>query len=211
MKKDSVVYLNTRRKSDFEEQKEAIENFCKYKFSIDQIFHDYRTSSKPPEKREAYQEMLAHCKENGITNIIFHNFLEFSKNMDHGLREFRRLSDEGLCPYCAECDFIGFHDDPAQRTQAIQNFIAYMELYKSSMKKSQTAKTDSHTSNDTRIGRPRALDDGQKEALITVRKSGKSISQICRMFNISRSTVSKILADYPELKGEWKGNKEKQV
>jgi hypothetical protein len=27
------------------------------------------------------------------------------------------------------------------------------------------------------------------------------------MFNVSRSTVSKILADYPELKGEWKGNK----
>jgi len=28
------------------------------------------------------------------------------------------------------------------------------------------------------------------------------------MFDVSRSTVSKVLADYPELKGEWKGTRQ---
>jgi DNA invertase Pin-like site-specific DNA recombinase len=206
MKSDSVVYLNTRKKSEFEQQKEIVENFCKYKYAILEMFHDYRVSSRPPEKRPSYQEMGEYLNQKEVENVIFFNPLEFSRNLEQGLKELKKLNEAGYAVYFAENDFIACNGDCEQRRQSMSNFLDFMELYRSTMKNAVPAKAGSGRSN-ARPGRPRALDDGQREALITVRRSGTSISQICRMFNVSRSTVSKILADYPELKGEWKGTK----
>jgi DNA invertase Pin-like site-specific DNA recombinase len=206
MKSDSVVYLNTRKKSEFEQQKAMVENYCKYKYSVLEMFHDYRVSSRPPEKRPSYQELEEFIRENDVENIIFFNPFEFSRNLDQGLKELKKLTDAGYAVYFADSDFIACHGDCDQRRQSMSSFLYFMDVYRGTMKNAASVKNGTPRAN-ARPGRPRALDEGQREALITVRRSGTSISQICRMFNVSRSTVSKILADYPELKGEWKGNK----
>ncbi|MBP2146965.1 DNA invertase Pin-like site-specific DNA recombinase [Methanofollis sp. W23] len=162
-------------------------------------------NSTPPRKREGYLEMLAYCQEHGITHILFLNLPALSKNLDNGLDELKILLSEGRTPYFAENDFIAHIDDPVARTRDLKNFLAYMNLYQGFARKTYSHHARSSSKPKGTIGRPRALNDGQVEALITVRRSGVSISQICRMFNVSRSTVSKILSDHPELKGEWKG------
>lgn len=205
MKKDAVAYLSTRKKGDMEHHLGILEDYCKYRFRINRLFTDHRVNSVPPRKREGYLEMLAYCQEHGITHVLFLNLPSLSKNLDNGLDELRTLIREDRIPYFAENDFIAHVDEPAARARDLKNFLAYMHTYQGFARKTYSHQVRQSSKPKGTIGRPRALNDGQVEALITVRRSGVSISQICRMFNVSRSTVSKILNDYPELKGEWKG------
>lgn len=208
MKKDAVVYLNTKRKGDLEVQKGEVENFCKYRFNITKIYHDHRMNAVPPEKRESYQEMLDYCCAQGQNTIILYNLCDFAKNPDHGLQALKALNDAEYTVYCATKDFFGATDDPEQRQESIGNFLEFMDQYRDTVQKvpATSVKKTLRKGRKT-IGRPKALNEGQIEALLTIRQAGTSISQICRMFDVSRSTVSKILTDYPELKGEWKGTR----
>jgi len=205
MKKDAVAYLNTRKKGDFAAQKSEVENYCKYRFQIVEIFHDHRANATPPEKRKGFMEMLDYCAANTCPNIIIYDLAGIARDMDAGLATLKILNDK-YTVYCVNNDFFGFRDEPEQRREAIGNFVAYMEQYREGARKTASPVSKKTKKEDGRpIGRPRALNEGQVEALLTIRQAGTSISQICRMFDVSRSTVSKILADYPELKGEWKG------
>jgi len=205
MKKDAVAYLNTRKKGDFAAQKSEVENYCKYRFQIVDIFHDHRANATPPEKRKGFSDMLEYCAANNCPEIVIHDLAALSRDMDAGLAALKSLNDR-YTVYCVNNDFFGFRDDPDQRREAIGNFLEYMDRYRESTRKAVPQVSKRAKKEDGRpIGRPRALNEGQIEALVTVRQGGTSISQICRMFDVSRSTVSKILADYPELKGEWKG------
>jgi len=208
MKKDAVAYLVTRKRGDIEHQKEILEEFCKYRFNINQFFNDHRISSTPFRKRDGYNQMLEYCRENGIKFILFISLPALSRNPDATIEEMKLLVGEEFIPFFAKGDFIGYYDDPAIRAEAIVDFISYMEAYLEGLKKVQPPHPRQEAQLRGTIGRPRALNEGQIEALITVRRSGTSISQICRMFNVSRSTVSKILTDHPELKGEWKGKRQ---
>jgi DNA invertase Pin-like site-specific DNA recombinase len=205
MKKDAVAYLNTRKKGDFAVQKDEVENYCKYRFQIVEFFHDHRASATPPERRKGFSEMLDFCTANNCPDIIIHDLAGLARDMDAGLAALKSLNNHHTV-YCVNNDIFGFRDDPEQRREAIDNFLAYMEQYRESTRKAAPQVSKRTKKEDGRpIGRPRALNEGQIEALVTIRQGGTSISQICRMFDVSRSTVSKILADYPELKGEWKG------
>ncbi|KUG20915.1 MAG: recombinase family protein [Methanomicrobiaceae archaeon] len=206
MKKDAVVYLNTKKKGDFELQKSEIENYCKYRFNITRIYHDHRMNATPPEKRASFQEMTEFCDNNDIKNIILYNFSDLARDVDQSLDALKNLTDADYTVYSAKQDIFGSFNDPDQRKEAMCNFFSFMDQYRESMRRSAPANSRKTASEGTRaIGRPKALNEGQIEALLAVRKAGTSISQICRMFGVSRSTVSKILAAYPELKGQWKG------
>ncbi|WP_298669967.1 recombinase family protein [uncultured Methanofollis sp.] len=207
MKKDAVAYLATRKRGDLEHQKEIIDEFCKYRFTVNKFFSDHRMTSTAPRMREGYQRMLEYARENRVEHILFPGLPSLAKNLEFEIEELQALVDEGFVPYFARDDFFGYIDDPELRIRAVQNFVGYIRPCVETVKKA--SRTPAHPESRSRgaIGRPRALNDGQIEALITVRRSGTSISQICRMFSVSRSTVSKILADYPELKGEWKGKR----
>ncbi len=208
MKRDAVVYLNTKRKGDFEVQKSEVENFCKYRFNIARIYHDHRMNAIPPEKRRSYQEMLDYCCAHGQDTIILYNFCDLAKNPDHSLQALKTLNDAKYCIYSATKDFFGATDDQTQRQELIGNFLEFMDHYRDTVQKVPAAGAKKAVRKGINtIGRPKALNEGQIEALLTIRQAGTSISQICRMFDVSRSTVSKILADYPELKGEWKGTR----
>jgi DNA invertase Pin-like site-specific DNA recombinase len=205
MKRDAVAYLNTRKKGDFAAQKGEVEDFCKYRFKIVEIFNDHRANATPPEKRKGFTGMLEYCSANNCSDIIIYDLAGLARDPDAGLAALKTLNEQ-YTVYCVNNDFFGFRDDPEQRRAAIGNFIEYMEQYRESARKAApTVSKKAKKDNGRPIGRPRALNEGQVEALLTVRQAGTSISQICRMFDVSRSTVSKILADYPELKGEWKG------
>ncbi|WP_243669832.1 recombinase family protein [Methanoculleus chikugoensis] len=204
-----MAYLNTRKKGDFAAQKEEVEDFCKYRFQIVEIFHDHRANATPPEKRKGFAAMLEYCSANNCPDIIIYDLAGLARDLDAGLAALKTLNEQ-YTVYCVNNDFFGSRDDPEQRRAAIGNFIEYMEQYRESARKAAPPAVSKKTKKDNGrppIGRPRALNEGQVEALLTVRQAGTSISQICRMFDVSRSTVSKILADYPpELKGgEWKG------
>ncbi|NYT05667.1 MAG: recombinase family protein [Methanomicrobiales archaeon] len=205
MKEDSIVYLNTRRKSDYKLQKEAIDQYCKYRFSIRNIFHDYRQSSKPPEKRDGFLEMLSFARESGIRTIILYNLTEFSKNCDHCVKALKNLHNEGFVVLWAEKNFIGYRGDPLQQREALADFIDFLDVYRHAGKGGGNGPAVQKKKRP--IGRPRALDAQKTADLIAARREGQSISAICRKFAVSRSTVSKILANYPELKGEWKGTR----
>lgn len=206
MKKDAVAYLNTRKKGDFAAQKVEVENYCKYRFQIVEIFHDHRANATPPEKRKAFGEMLDYCAANNCPDIVIFDIVGLAKDMDVGLATLKNLNDLSYTVYCVNNDFLGSRDEPELRREAFGNFIAYMDEYRESTRKATPSASKKAKKGGGRpIGRPRALNDGQVEALLAVRRAGTSISQICRMFDVSRSTVSKILVDYPELKGEWKG------
>lgn len=208
MKKDAVAYLNTRKKEDLAAQMAEVDDFCKYRFRVVEIFHDHRAYATPPEKRKGFSGMLEYCAANNCRDIIIYDLAGLAKDPDAGLAALKSLNEQ-YTVYCVHNDFFGFMDEPEQRRAAIADFIEYMEHYRENARKivpaaSKKAKKDRERS----IGRPKALTEGQVQALITLREAGTSISQICRMFDVSRSTVSKVLADYPELKGEWKGTRQ---
>ncbi len=205
MKRDAVAYLNTRKKGDLAAQKNQVENYCKYRFEIVETFHDHRASATPPKRRKGFAEMLEYCAANNCPDIIMYDLADLARDMDAGLEVLRALT-ERYTVYCVNNDFFGFRDDPAERREAIGNFVRYMDRYRESARKAAPpAPKKAKKDEGLPIGRPKALSEGHVEALITVRQAGVSISRICRMFGVSRSTVSKILADHPELKGEWKG------
>ncbi|MDI6719002.1 MAG: recombinase family protein [Methanomicrobiales archaeon] len=206
MKKDAIVYLNTRKRGEYEEQLAAVQKYARYRFNIHKIFHDHRSKSAPSE-RELYREMLKYAADTNVESVILHSIPEFSRNLDLALEEIKKLTHAGHVVYFADQNFIGHMDEPQKRREAILEFVSFMELYQTAAKKSAPARPKQNRKTGKSIGRPKALDPGQMEALLTVRRAGTSIGQICKMFNVSRSTVSKILADYPDLKGEWKGNK----
>jgi DNA invertase Pin-like site-specific DNA recombinase len=207
MKKGAVVYLNTKKRGDFEEQLAAVENYAKYRFTINNVFHDHRTQSAPPEQRVSYKEMMRFSQQNAIENVIFYNLPELCKSLDQSLDTLKNLTLNGYDVYFADQKFMRHLDNATERRDAILDFISFMELYQNTGRRSPPARSRKGKKEGRPIGRPKALDTGQMEALVTVRRAGTSIGQICKMFNVSRSTVSKILADHPELKGEWKGNK----
>ena len=186
----------------------AIERYARYRFAINRVFHDHRTKYAPSE-RDSYQTMLRYSQDNDIEHIILYNLPQFSRNLDQSLEELKNLTASGYTVYFADQGFIGYLDEPEKRREAILNFISFMDTYQGTLKKGGSIRPKPVKKTGRSIGRPKALDPGQLEALLTVRRAGTSIGQICRMFNVSRSTVSKILADYPELKGEWKGNRNK--
>ncbi|MDD3857900.1 MAG: recombinase family protein [Methanoculleus sp.] len=205
MKRDAVAYLNTRKKGDFAAQKGEVEDFCKYRFQIVEIFHDHRANATPPDKRKDFAAMMEYCSSNNCPDIIIYDLASLARDPDVGLAALKTLNED-YTVYCVNNDFFGYRDEPEQRRAAIGNFLEYMEQYCEGTRKTPLTVSKKTKKDDGRsIGRPKALNEGQVEALLTVRQAGTSISQICRMFDVSRSTVSKILADYPELKGEWKG------
>lgn len=205
MKKDAVAYLNTRNKEDYATQKAEFDDFCKYRFRVVEIFHDHRAYATPPEKRKGFSGMLEYCAANNCRDIIIYDLAGLAKDPDAGLAALKSLNEQ-CTVYCVHNDFFGFPNDPEQRRAAIADFIEYMEHYRENARKIVPAASKKAKKDRGRpIGRPKALTEGQAQALITLREAGTSISQICRMFDVSRSTVSKVLADYPELKGEWKG------
>jgi len=199
------VYLNARRLSDFEDQKAIIEDFCKYKFEISGIYHDTVSPAVMPEKRPAYREMLQHCFGNGIEYVICCNLAECLKRPDIFLSKVRDMDNGGLAIYWAAGDCIGGGLEAGPRRDAVRSFAAYLEQVMTQIRKSQEAPSGGRAAR--RPGRPCALDEKGIAELISARKQGKSIGELCRLFSVSRSTVSKILVDYPELKGEWKGSR----
>ena len=155
--------------------------------------------------------MLEYCAANDCPEIIIYDLADLAKDMDAGLAALKTLN-ERYTIYCVNNDFFGSRDDPALRREAIDNFIRYMGRYRESTRKiAPPAPKRAKKEGGQPIGRPRALSEGQIEALLTIRQAGTSISKICRMFEVSRSTVSKILADHPELKGEWKGTRQEST
>jgi DNA invertase Pin-like site-specific DNA recombinase len=85
MKRDAVAYLNTRKKGDFAAQKSEVENYCKYRFQIVEIFHDHRASATPPEKRKGFAEMLDYCAANNCPDVVIYDLAGLARDLDAGL------------------------------------------------------------------------------------------------------------------------------
>lgn len=204
MKQQSVVYLNSRRTADFETQKIEIEHFCKYRFDIDRIFHDNQSPAIPASNRPEFIEMLNYCEDKGISNIIFHDLAVTLKIPDTFITDLSMVLKAGYIPYWARGDFISGGYDTDERREAVISFYHYLDQFSVQHFKGKRGKKNAGVSS-RRPGRPKALDEKGISDLLAARRSGKTIGEVCRIFSVSRSTVSKILRDYPELKGEWKG------
>lgn len=89
MKRDAVAYLNTRKKGDFAAQKEEVEDFCKYRFQIVEIFHDHRANATPPEKRKGFAAMLEYCSANNCPDIIIYDLAGSRGTWTPGLPRLR--------------------------------------------------------------------------------------------------------------------------
>ena len=101
MKQQSVVYLNSRKIADFEKQKIEIENFCKYRFEIERIFHDNQSPVIPVSNRPEFIEMVNYCSEKGICNIIFYDLDATLKIPDVFVSELSMVLKRGYIPYWA--------------------------------------------------------------------------------------------------------------
>lgn len=204
MKQQSVVYLNSRKSAEFEKQKMEIEHFCKYRFDIDRVFHDNEPPAVPASNRPEFKKMLYYCEKNGILNIIFHDLEATLKYSDVFINGLSMVLNNGLIPYWAQGDFISGGYDCDERREAVNAFFRYLDYFSAQRLRGKRAKKTTGAPG-RRPGRPPALDEKGISDLLAARRSGKTIGDVCQIFNVSRSTVSKILRDYPELKGEWKG------
>jgi DNA invertase Pin-like site-specific DNA recombinase len=209
MKKKAVVYLRTRKKKEYERQERIVENYCKYHFSITKIFHDETDGTAGREASDTYRQFREYVKEGDVEHVIFFSLPEFLRTIPGGLVELRQLTDEGHAVLFAEGDFIGYRDEPAERREAIRSFLTFMDTVKGGAPQKAAGRRGKKQTGKGRIGRPKALSDSQIRSLLSTRRAGTTIGQICKNFSVSRSTVSKILRDYPELKGEWKGKPRK--
>jgi DNA invertase Pin-like site-specific DNA recombinase len=206
MKKEALVYVTTKNKSDLEKQLVTVQNFARYRFSVKEVCNTApRRGSKATGKTNP--ELVEEMKASGVGNLIIPAFDSFSRNPDTALATLKFFTNEGITVYSAEGDFINHVDDPEKRREALLRFIAYMEQYRERFRSNGAKKKGGKRKRG--LGRPRILNAGQRDALIALRRTGSSVGKICTKFNVSRSTVSKILAAHPELKGVWKGTKKK--
>ena len=116
MKRDAVAYLNTKKKGDFAAQKGEIEDFCKYRFQIVEIFHDHRANATPPEKRKDFSAMMEYCSSNNCPDIIIYDLAGLTRDPDVGLATLKTLN-EHYTVHCANNDFFGFRDFPLPATR----------------------------------------------------------------------------------------------
>jgi DNA invertase Pin-like site-specific DNA recombinase len=208
MKRDAFVYVTTKTKAELEEQLTIVQNFAKYRFSLKEICNNGRgRKGSRTSQGKGHADLVQAMKAGGVDTIIVPNLDSFSRNPDAALAALKFFSTEGITVYSAEGDFVNFEEDPVKRRGALLRFIAYMEQYREKIKSNGSKRKGGKRKRG--LGRPRILNAGQREALIASRRSGASVGKICTKFNVSRSTVSKILAAHPELKGVWKGTKKK--
>ncbi|WP_165074391.1 helix-turn-helix domain-containing protein [Methanogenium sp. MK-MG] len=123
---------------------------------------------------------------------------------DTFISDLSMILKSGYIPYWAQGDFISGGYDSDERREAVIAFSRYLDQFSAWHSKGKQGKK-SITVSSRRPGRPQALDEKGVSDLLAARRSGKTIGEVCRIFSVSRSTVSKILRNYPELKGKWKG------
>ncbi|MDD1676966.1 MAG: helix-turn-helix domain-containing protein [Methanomicrobiales archaeon] len=206
MKREALVYVTTKNKNDLEEQMVTVQNFARYRFSLKEICNIGKVrGSKTTGK--THPDLVQDMKTNGVENLIVPSLESFSRNPDTALAALKFFTSEGIAVYSAEGDFIDQIEDSEKRRESLLRFITYMEQYREKIRSNGSKKKGGKRKRG--LGRPRILNAGQREALIALRRSGSSVGKICTKFNVSRSTVSKILAAHPELKGVWKGTKKK--
>lgn len=207
MKQNSVIYLCSRKKAGLTEGQQATEEFCRYSFTICEIFSDRQSRSRKPGRRPAYQQMLQYFRNHDVNILIIPDLGTLSGSPVLATAELQALFDLGITVYWISGDFLGCKRDPALRREATGRFLTFMDESKTVCAPQRRTESAMTTRDAKSPGRPCALDEGQRKALIELRRTGTPISQLCRMFKISRSTVYKILAPYPELKGTWMGSK----
>lgn len=207
MKQNSVIYLCSRKKADLARDQQLAEEFCRYSFTICKLFSDRQSRSVQPSKRPGYQQMLQYLQDHHVSILVVPDLGAICSNPFAAAAELRSLSDLGVAVYWVSDDFLGNKRDAAMRREATDRFLKFMDGCNVSRTPGKRPEKSPEKQNSKTPGRPRALDKGKREALIELRRSGTPISQLCRMFDISRSTAYKILAPYPELKGTWMGKK----
>jgi len=134
----AVGYVRISQKDEnIENQRLKILEFAKSKgFEVVGFFADIDVSgTTPPRERPQYRAMLEFCKLNGIDTIVFFDLSRLARNVEEGLMELKRLSEEGFNFYFAGMDFLNYDLDPMMKKKIIMDFLWFAELYVEDIKK----------------------------------------------------------------------------
>ena len=191
----AVAYIRVSQDDERpENQKIRIEEYASTKsIHIDKYFVDIGTSGASEVfSRPKFQQLLSYARKHRINTIVFYDLSRLSRNVEDGLLTLKKLTDEGFILLFAENDFLGSIYDPMLRKKVIMDFLWFAELYREDIRKRTIQGLRRARAEGKRIGRPPA----PCRAIINLRKSGLSYSEIQEELGVSKATVWRCLKKF---------------
>jgi len=129
----AVAYIRISQEDENpENQKLAILEWAKkHGVEVAGFFIDTDISGiVPPRNRPKYKAMLDFAKDNGIKLILFYDLSRLSRNLEEGLIELKKLTEEGFDFKFIAQEFLDYISDPMLRKKVISDFLWFAELYR---------------------------------------------------------------------------------
>jgi len=147
----------------------------------------------PPRERPNYRSMLETAKVLGINLLLFYDLSRLSRNLEEGLMELKRLTDEGFDFKFVAQEFLDYIQDPMMRKKVISDFLWFSELYREDVRRRTKAVLERLKKEGKKLGRPQY--PFPVEEIKRLLKQGYSIAETHRLLvlekKICRETKNK--------------------
>jgi len=108
----------------------------------------------PPRERAQYKAMLEAAKALGVKLLLFYDLSRLSRNLEEGLLELKRLTDEGFDFKFVGQEFLDYIQDPLLRKKVISDFLWFAELYREDIRRRTKAALERLKKEGRKLGRP---------------------------------------------------------
>jgi DNA invertase Pin-like site-specific DNA recombinase len=115
----------------------------------------YVSGATPMRERDGYSKMLKFCEANNIKIIITYDLSRISRgDVFDGLKELRKLTDEGYIVYFSGQPFLHDIKDPMLRKKLIIDFLWFAEMYREDIRKRTIEGLKRAKAEGKKLGRP---------------------------------------------------------
>lgn len=133
----------------------------------------------PPRERLQYRAMLEAARALGVKLLLFYDLSRLARNLEEGLQELKRLTEEGFDYKFVAQEFLDYIQDPLLRKKVISDFLWFAELYREDIRRRTVEGLKRARKEGKKLGRPPYPFPSDEVARL-IRK-GYSIAEIHRM------------------------------
>jgi len=147
------------------------------------------SGSVPPRERINYRAMIEVARTLGVKLLLFYDLSRLSRNLEEGLLELKRLTEEGFDFKFVMQEFLDYIQDPMLRKKVISDFLWFAELYREDIRRRTKAALERLKKEGKKLGRPEY--PFPKEEVKKLLNQGYSISETHRLLTLQRKICRK--------------------
>ena len=185
MSQRALAYVRVSQENeDPANQIEAIKRYAEsHNIEVIGFFVDIDVSGAiEPRSRPKYRAMIDFAKDNNIDLILFYDLSRLARNLEMGLLELKRLTEEGIDFKFVAQEFLDYITDPMLKKKVIADFLWFAELYREDIRRRTKEALDRLKRQGVKLGR--------KEVPIPVDLVKKYLAK-----GLSKKAIYKLLID----------------